>query len=150
MKKSIIAFSLLTLFNLNAQEYFLNLGNQSDIVIESISNPSNNSDNNNIQYFNSCNQILLDNPSSISGIHTIENNSENYEVFCDMTTHGGWTLVAVQYEHDPVPNWNEGIQSDYDADGNIGFALNTNQLPTHSQISFGQEDARVLNSSPFI
>ncbi|MFA6348460.1 MAG: fibrinogen-like YCDxxxxGGGW domain-containing protein [Candidatus Paceibacterota bacterium] len=62
-------------------------------------------------------------------------------VYCDMTTNGGgWTMVAAQFESDPVTNWNEGTQADYDPDLSTskGFALSSTQIPAHNQVAFGQ------------
>jgi hypothetical protein len=58
-----------------------------------------------------------------------------------VTDGGGWTLVLAQYEDDPVTNWNEGIQSDYDPSLTTkkGFALNTSQIPAHNQVAFGKD-----------
>jgi hypothetical protein len=79
-----------------------------------------------------------------SGIYYIDPNNSGtaVKVYCDMVTDGGgWTLVLAQYEDDPVTNWNEGKQSDYDPSlaTKKGFALNTSQIPTHSQVSFGKD-----------
>ena len=50
---------------------------------------------------------------------------------------GGWTRVVAQLESDRVTNWDEGIQPDYDPSlsSNKGFALNTNELPSHTQMA---------------
>jgi len=59
-----------------------------------------------------------------------------------MTTDGGgWTLVVAQFDTNPVTNWNEGIQSDYDPRlvSRAGFALNSDELPAHSQVAFGRD-----------
>ena len=54
------------------------------------------------------------------------------------TDGGGWTLVVAAFEDDILYNWNEGIQSDYQPDLTTrkSFALNSSELPTHSQISY--------------
>ena len=147
MKKILIALSLFSLYTASAEQYIINLGNQDNIVVEESTmqnnNSNNSSDNSQPTTYSSCNEILSNNPTFETGNYMIENSGQQYQVYCDMTTHGGgWTLVVVQYEHDPVIDWNEGIQSDYDSDGNVGFALNSSELPSHSQVSFGQEDAR--------
>jgi hypothetical protein len=79
-----------------------------------------------------------------SGIYYIDPNSSGtaVKVYCDMVTDGGgWTLVLAQYEDDPVTNWNEGTQSDYDPSLTTkkGFALNTSQIPAHNQVAFGKD-----------
>jgi hypothetical protein len=53
---------------------------------------------------------------------------------------GGWTMVVAQFEQDPVTDWNEGIQADYDPSlsTNKGFALNTQEIPNHTQTAFGK------------
>jgi hypothetical protein len=63
------------------------------------------------------------------------------DVYCDMTTgDGGWTLVAAQYERDPVA-WSQGIQANYDPTLNSkkSFALNNSQLPPHTYTAFGKD-----------
>ena len=53
---------------------------------------------------------------------------------------GGWTMVVAQFEQDPVTDWNEGIQADYDPSLSTGkgFALNSQELPSHTQTAFGK------------
>jgi hypothetical protein len=63
------------------------------------------------------------------------------DVYCDMTTDdGGWTMVAAQYESNPV-SWSQGIQASYDPSLNTqkSFALNDNQLPPHTYTAFGKD-----------
>ncbi|MDD4409969.1 MAG: fibrinogen-like YCDxxxxGGGW domain-containing protein [Candidatus Pacebacteria bacterium] len=77
-----------------------------------------------------------------SGVYTISPTGTPIQAYCDMTTDGGgWTLVAAQFEDDPVNNWNEGIKSDYDPTlaTNKGFTLSTSQIPSHNQIAFGKD-----------
>ncbi|MDD5639323.1 MAG: fibrinogen-like YCDxxxxGGGW domain-containing protein, partial [Candidatus Pacebacteria bacterium] len=81
-----------------------------------------------------------------SGVKTIDpdgvGGNAAISVYCNMTTDGGgWTLIAAQYENDPVSNWNEGIQGDYDPDLSSlkGFTLSTAQIPTHNQVAYGQD-----------
>ena len=94
-----------------------------------------------------------------SGIYTIDTDGEGsnapFQVYCDMTTDGGgWTLVAAQYENDPITNWNEGIQSDYDPSlaTKKSFVLNTSQMPVHNQVAFGQDlnPTAIDYVSPFV
>lgn len=51
----------------------------------------------------------------------------------------GLTLIVAQFEEDPVTDWNEGIQEDYDPTRATkkGFALNSAQIPPHSKVYFG-------------
>lgn len=94
----------------------------------------------------SCKQILAERPGIASGVYPIMVNGKTFDVFCDMeSAGGGWTLVAAQFELDPVTDWNEGVQAGYDpslASGK-GFALNAAELPEHTQTAFG----RGLNST---
>jgi len=63
------------------------------------------------------------------------------DAYCNMSIDGGgWTMVVAQFEQDPVKNWNEGIQADYDPSltYGTGFALSTGQLPIdRAQTGFG-------------
>lgn len=89
----------------------------------------------------SCKDIKAKNPAQPSGIYQVKINESDLNVYCDMVTDGGgWTMVVAQFETDPVKNWNEGIQSDYDPSlqTSKSFALNTSQIPNHSQTSFGR------------
>ena len=49
-------------------------------------------------------------------------------------------MVAAQFESDPVIDWNEGIQDDYDPmlKTHRGFTLNEFQIPEHNQTGFGK------------
>ncbi|MFA5080260.1 MAG: fibrinogen-like YCDxxxxGGGW domain-containing protein, partial [Candidatus Paceibacterota bacterium] len=87
-----------------------------------------------------------------SGVKTIDPDGRGgnsaISVYCDMTTDGGgWTMVMSQRESDPVTNWNEGIQGDYNPAlaGTAGFALSTAQIPAHSQVAIGKVDGGVLS-----
>jgi hypothetical protein len=101
--------------NLLSSEFMIKLAGKNNIVVE----PSTQNvipDNNNppVSVYSSCNDILLNNAAASTGVHTVYNGSKEYDVYCDMNSFsGGWTLVAQQYESDPVTNWNEGIQPDY-------------------------------------
>lgn len=90
----------------------------------------------------SCKDILNSGGSTGSGIYTITLSSSQERVYCDMATAGGgWTMVVAQFENDPVTNWDEGIQPDYDPSLAIrrGFALNSAQIPAHTQTGFGKD-----------
>jgi hypothetical protein len=66
-----------------------------------------------------------------------------FKVYCDMTTDGWWwTMVVAQFEQDPVTDWNEWIQGDYDPTLTTKkwFALNTSQLPVdRTQTAFWKD-----------
>ena len=91
----------------------------------------------------SCKAILEQSPESASGVYTISPTAGNVlDVYCDMTSQGGgWTMIVAQYEHDIVTDWNEGVQADYDPTltSKRGFALNSAQIPSHTQIGFGKD-----------
>jgi hypothetical protein len=84
----------------------------------------------------SCKEILNSGTGTTNGVYEL---SSGINVYCDMNSDGGgWTLVAAQLQSDPVVNWNEGIQADYDpslATGK-GFTLSSTQIPAHTQVSF--------------
>ena len=143
MKKLILPIiSLIGLNTLLAEEYIVKLESntyKNNIIVQENSNlvdeveatPP-------IINYGSCLEILEAGLSTGDGVYMIDNGSKDYEVYCDMTTNGGgWTLVFAQYENDPVTDWNEGIQPDYDPSlsSNRGFALNSSELPNHTQIA---------------
>lgn len=87
----------------------------------------------------SCKDILAADSGSASGVYTL---TSGLDVYCDMTSNGGgWTMVAAQFELDPVMNWNEGIQADYDPtlSAGAGFALNSVEIPEHAQVGLGKD-----------
>ena len=98
-------------------------------------------------YYRSCKEILDNSASTGNGTYTIDVDGYNgpqkpQTVYCNMTTDGGgWTMVVAQYEADPVTDWNEGIQSDYDPDlsSTKGFALSTGELPPHTEMGVGKD-----------
>ena len=105
--------------------------------------------------YSSCNELLNNIPTTISGVYTINPSGiENINVYCDMDNdEGGWTLVAAQYEADPETSWDKGIQADYDPSlvTNKSFALNSLQIPYHTQTSFGKDlNATYLDYFNFI
>lgn len=59
-------------------------------------------------------------------------------VRCDMG-HGGWTLVAAQFEADPALGWDNVNSGSYDPTlaSHESFALNQSQLPPHGETAFG-------------
>lgn len=90
----------------------------------------------------SCLEIMQSGDGTSSGVYQITLGEVQQSVYCDMTSAGGgWTMVVAQFESDPVTNWNEGIQSDYDPSlaSRKGFALNSSQIPLHTQSAFGQD-----------
>ena len=91
-------------------------------------------------------QHHLDAGHTESGVYEIDPDGEGgvepFNVYCDQdSAGGGWTMVVAQYEQDPVTNWNEGVQSDYDPtlEAKNGFALNSQELPEHDQVAFGKD-----------
>lgn len=101
-------------------------------------------------YFSSCLEILNADSSSNDGVYSLTINSSEFPVYCDMTTNGGgWTLIVAQFEDDPLLNWNEGIQTDYDPllSTNKSFAFRTNEIPSHSNMAFGQSSIEGLHPS---
>jgi hypothetical protein len=90
----------------------------------------------------SCLDLKAKRPEAPSGVHAITVGGKAFDVYCDMeSAGGGWTLVVAQFETDPVTNWNEGIQADYDPSlaSSRGFALSSAQLPAHTQTAFGRD-----------
>ena len=147
MKKLILISTLLISLNIQAQEYVAEI---SKGIVKSenltIRNELNSNSSTPVEpvipdSFISCKEILDYNQSTGNGIYTINNGTKDYQVYCDMTTDGGgWTLVVAQFEQDPVINWNEGIQVDYDPTlaTSRGFTLNNSELPNHTQMAKGQ------------
>ena len=92
--------------------------------------------------FSSCKDILDNGQGTGDGVYSITVNNKEFDVYCDMTSAGGgWTMVVAQFEADAVPNWNEGIQSDYDPSLSSGntFLLNDLEVPSHTQTAFGKD-----------
>lgn len=103
--------------------------------------------------YTSCLDLKTKKPESASGVYQITVGGNAFDVRCDMTSDGGgWTLVTAQFENDPVMNWNEGIQADYDPSlaSRTGFALGSAQLPAHTHTGFGKgTEATFLDFAPF-
>jgi len=89
--------------------------------------------------------VLRDTGETADGEYYInpDNNltTDDIPVYCNMSiAGGGWTMVVAQFEGDPVKNWNEGIQADYDTSlaYQTSFALKTAELPSdRTQVAFG-------------
>ena len=93
----------------------------------------------------SCQQIKLGYPDSASGVYWIQSITADtpvpFQVYCDMDSDGGgWTLILAQFEADPVTDWNEGFQGDYDPSLASGksFALGRYDIPPHVETAFGR------------
>jgi len=80
---------------------------------------------------------------SVHVVDPVGDGADPFDVLCDMTSWGGgWTLIAAQFESDPVA-WDEGRQADYDptlASG-AGFALAGADLVAHDQLAFGSVES---------
>lgn len=129
-----ISVSLLCVSNIVHADYLMKFTNSQSIglIPEKQANSSVSS---------SCKEILDSGKSTGNGVYTISVNSNEFDVYCDMTSAGGgWTMVVAQFEQDPVSNWNEGIQADYDPTlvSAKGFALNSQQIPAHTETAFGK------------
>lgn len=93
----------------------------------------------------SCRQIKLGHPDSVSGVYWIQSITADtptpFQAYCDMDSDGGgWTLVAAHFESDPVTDWNEGFQPDYDPSlaSGASFALQRYDIPPHVETAFGR------------
>lgn len=88
------------------------------------------------EYPLSCKQLYADGGYTSPGVYTLTLGGQAQQAYC----RGPYTLVVAQFENDPVTNWNEGIQSDYDPSlaSRKGFALSSSQIPSHTQTLFGQ------------
>lgn len=87
--------------------------------------------------YHSCKELSDAKLLSGAGVYQIKpNGTDEISVYCV----GASTMIVAQFETDPVSNWNEGIQEDYDPTLASGrsFALNSNQIPPHSNVLFGQ------------
>ena len=92
----------------------------------------------------SCKAILDASPLTVTGVYWLLRNdaSSAFQAYCDMTTDGGgWTMVVAQYEGSRTNDWNQGIQDTYDPSlaTTQGFVFNSNEIPTHNQVGFGQD-----------
>lgn len=90
----------------------------------------------------SCLDIKTVKPETASGVYSITVGGNAFDAYCDMeSAGGGWTMVVAQFDVDPVRNWNEGIQGDYDPTLSTrrGFALSSAQIPSHTQTGFGRD-----------
>lgn len=105
----------------------------------------------------SCKDMLEEYPqlSGQNGVYPATVGGLNSNLYCNMTDQGGgWTLVVAQFENN-VALWNEGIQADYDPSLSTsrGFALNTAQIPEHTQMSFSHsnyQNKRIQNVFDYV
>ena len=135
-KKSIVLTitALLSFSGFTSAEYLMKFNNsQSKGMIPAESSQ---------EFYSSCKDILDNGKSTGDGVYSIKVNSKEFDVYCDMTSAGGgWTMVVAQFEQDPVTNWNEGIQPDYDPSLSTkkGFTLSSQEIPSHTQTAFGKD-----------
>lgn len=152
--KNILLILLLFLISNKAfsEAYRINIPLNKNILItnQNLNESENNlNPNNTLTPYHSCLEIQQAGLSTGNGIYTISNGVKNYQVACDMTTYsGGWTLVMAAFEDDILFNWDEGIQIDYDPTliTRKSFALNSSELPPHTQMSYNAIDSTHLNS----
>ena len=133
--------ALLSFSGITSAEYVIQFNNsQSKGMIPTASSQ---------EFYSSCKDILDNGESTGDGVYSITVNNKEFDVYCDMTSAGGgWTMVVAQFEQDPVTNWNEGIQADYDPSlySGKGFALSSQEIPSHTQTAFGKSlDADFVN-----
>lgn len=88
--------------------------------------------------YHSCKELFEDpeSPMSGDGLYTITpDGNTDINVYCK----GAATLIVAQFESDPVRNWNEGRQSDYDPSltSRKSFAFSNSEIPPHNKIHFG-------------
>jgi len=136
MNKQSIALSITALLSFSgivSAEYVIKFNqSQSKGLIPEKSQPS---------AYSSC-KDALEQGNTASGLYVMDINGKQFDTYCDMTSAGGgWTMIVAQFESNPVNNWNEGIQSDYDPSlqTKATFILNDNEIPSHSQIAFGKD-----------
>jgi hypothetical protein len=92
--------------------------------------------------------------SNQNGVYYIRVNGTTFPVYCDMTSRvGGWTMIVAQFENDPVTNWNEGRQADYNPSlaTKKSFCLNSIEIPTHTETAFSQDNLALgVCAVPFV
>lgn len=98
---------------------------------------------------NSCKAILNNYPQFLNknGVYQVTINGNSTSLYCNMTYEGGgWSLIVAQFENDSA-TWNEGIQSDYDPSliSKKGFALNSNEIPSHSNFAISHSQYNAFN-----
>ena len=96
------------------------------------------------------------------GYYRITANGRPVTVFCHMFTSpsypqisGGYTLIALQYESNPVP-WGQGVTFSPEAKGfpTQSFSLSPDQIPEHTLIGFGgtkdKSTTAIVSPTPII
>ena len=93
---------------------------------------------------NSCNDIIVNNYGNTDGIYTVGSDSDNFQVYCDMRTNEGWTLIAKSPVGDTINAAAENL--DWFVNGQFeSLILNPNFSYNERMSSLGVDKIRKLN-----